>query len=51
MTEREQELEKQVLILQEQLSEANLQLAKGHDAYLELKGQHDQLVQHLPYPG
>ena len=47
MTEREQELEKQVFILQEQLSEANLQLAKGHDAYLELKGQHDQLLERV----
>lgn len=54
MTEREQELERQVMMLESQLSETQtqlsqvrLQLAEGQDAYSELKSQHDQLLERI----
>lgn len=47
MTEREQELERRVQMLEGQLSEARMQLAEGQDAYAELRSQHDQLLERI----
>lgn len=54
MSEREQELERRVQMLENQLSETQdqlshvrMQLAEGQDAYSELRSQHDQLLERI----
>lgn len=54
MSEREQELERRVQMLENQLSETQdqlshvrMQLAEGQDAYSQLRSQHDQLLERI----